>query len=99
VVDSIDEAIHHINHFGSHHSDSIITDNRYRAQRFLNEIDSAAVFLNASSSNRGWQRSRVSPAFAIPSSSCTICSKKDPLRGGSPNGSISPFVSFLAPGS
>ncbi|MBL7197915.1 MAG: glutamate-5-semialdehyde dehydrogenase [Candidatus Omnitrophica bacterium] len=48
VVDSLDEAIQHINHYGSHHSDSIITDDRANAQRFLKEVDSACVFVNAS---------------------------------------------------
>lgn len=48
VVGSFDEAIEHINFYGSHHSDSIITDNKAHAQRFLKEIDSASVFVNAS---------------------------------------------------
>lgn len=48
VVDSLDEAIEHINYYGSHHSDSIVTDNRNNAQRFLKEVDSACVFVNAS---------------------------------------------------
>jgi glutamate-5-semialdehyde dehydrogenase len=48
VVNSIDEAIGHINYYGSHHSDSIVTDDNVHAQRFLKEIDSACVFVNAS---------------------------------------------------
>ncbi|MFH1622698.1 MAG: glutamate-5-semialdehyde dehydrogenase [Candidatus Omnitrophota bacterium] len=48
VVNSLDEAIEHINHYGSHHSDCIVTDNRDNAQNFLKEIDSACVFVNAS---------------------------------------------------
>jgi glutamate-5-semialdehyde dehydrogenase len=48
VVDGIDEAIAHINHYGSHHTDSIITNNHSHAQRFLREVDSASVIVNAS---------------------------------------------------
>lgn len=48
VVDSIDEAIEHINHYGSHHSDAIVTNNYDNAMRFLREVDSAAVYVNAS---------------------------------------------------
>jgi len=48
VVEDIDEAIKHINFYGSHHSDSIITDNRQNAEKFLKEVDSACVYVNAS---------------------------------------------------
>jgi len=48
VVKDLKEAIWHINHFGSHHSDAIVTDDAASAQRFLNEVDSACVYLNAS---------------------------------------------------
>ncbi len=48
VVNSIDEAIGHINRYGSHHSDAIVTENYERAMRFLKEVDSAAVYVNAS---------------------------------------------------
>jgi glutamate-5-semialdehyde dehydrogenase len=48
VVGSLDEAIAHINKYGTHHSDSIITTNFDKASRFLKEIDSAAVYWNAS---------------------------------------------------
>ncbi len=48
VVDSLDQAIEHINRYGSGHSDSIITQDEAHAQRFLTEVDSAAVFHNAS---------------------------------------------------
>jgi glutamate-5-semialdehyde dehydrogenase len=44
----VDSAIAHINHYGSSHSDSIVTRNEARAQQFLNEVDSAAVYWNAS---------------------------------------------------
>ena len=49
VVDSIDEAIEHINTHGSHHTDVIITDNYTKSQRFIREVDSASVMINASS--------------------------------------------------
>jgi glutamate-5-semialdehyde dehydrogenase len=48
VVDSIDEAIDHIEVYGSHHSDVIVTDNVETAEKFLNGIDSSAVFWNSS---------------------------------------------------
>ena len=48
VVDSMDDAIEHINHYGSHHTDSIITENYTLARRFLTEVDSSSVMVNAS---------------------------------------------------
>ncbi len=48
VVSSIDEAINHINNYGSHHSDAIITDNYNLGMQFINEVDSAACYINAS---------------------------------------------------
>lgn len=48
IVDSADEAIDHINRYGSHHSDAIITDNFSNAMKFTDETDSAAVYVNAS---------------------------------------------------
>lgn len=48
VVDSIAEAIDHIQTYGTHHSDAIVTERYSEAERFLNEVDSAAVYVNAS---------------------------------------------------
>ena len=48
VVDGVDEAIAHINHYGSHHTDTIVTENYSKALRFLREVDSASVMVNAS---------------------------------------------------
>lgn len=48
VVDGIEEAINHINHYGSHHSDAIITDDYENALEFLKRVDSACVYVNAS---------------------------------------------------
>lgn len=48
VVAGLDEAIRHINYYGSHHSDAIVSDNHEQAQRFLNNVDSACVYVNAS---------------------------------------------------
>ena len=48
VVDGLDEAIEHINRYGSHHTDSIITENYTRGRRFLTEVDSSSVMINAS---------------------------------------------------
>ena len=48
VVGSVDEAIAHINRYGSRHSEAIITDSYERSQRFLDEVDAAAVYVNAS---------------------------------------------------
>ena len=49
IVDGLDEAIEHINTHGSHHTDVIITENYSKSQRFIREVDSASVMINASS--------------------------------------------------
>lgn len=48
IVDGIDEAISHINKYSSSHTDAIVTNNLDKSMRFLNEVDSAAVMVNAS---------------------------------------------------
>jgi len=48
VVKNGEDAIRHINHFGSHHSDAIVTGKKANGERFLREVDSAAVYVNAS---------------------------------------------------
>ena len=48
VVMDVDEAIAHINAYGSHHSDAIVTRDAERAEKFLRLVDSAAVYHNAS---------------------------------------------------
>ena len=48
VVSGVDEAIAHINHYSSHHTDAILTLNHVNGQRFLREVDSASVMVNAS---------------------------------------------------
>lgn len=48
VVDSLDAAIAHVNEHGSHHSDAIVTEGYVAAERFLEEVDSATVYVNAS---------------------------------------------------
>jgi glutamate-5-semialdehyde dehydrogenase len=48
VVDSLDEAIRHINHYGSHHTDAIITTDLNAARQFTKRVDSSAVMVNAS---------------------------------------------------
>jgi len=48
LVDSLDAAIEHINRYGSHHTDAILTTNHPNAMRFLREVDSASVMVNAS---------------------------------------------------
>ena len=47
-VDSVDEAIAHINRYNTGHSEAIITNDYTNAERFLNEVDAAAVYVNAS---------------------------------------------------
>ena len=49
VVDSIDEALEHIAEYGSGHTEAILTRNDENATRFLDEVDAAAVIVNASS--------------------------------------------------
>jgi glutamate-5-semialdehyde dehydrogenase len=48
VVDGLDAAIAHINHYSSHHTESILTRDHMHAQRFLREVDSSSVMVNAS---------------------------------------------------
>ena len=48
VVDSLDAAITHINHYGSHHTDAIVSENYTTVRRFLQAVDSASVIANAS---------------------------------------------------
>jgi glutamate-5-semialdehyde dehydrogenase len=48
IVAGLDEAIAHINRYGSHHTDAILTDTHSHAQRFLREVDSASVMVNVS---------------------------------------------------
>ena len=46
IVDGLDQAIEHINHYGSHHTDSIVTEHQGQARRFIAEVDSSSVMLN-----------------------------------------------------
>ena len=48
IVSGVEEAIAHINKYGTHHSDCIMTENAEAADKFLDEVDSAAVYVNAS---------------------------------------------------
>jgi glutamate-5-semialdehyde dehydrogenase len=48
VVSSLDEAVAHIEEYGSHHSDAILTEDYTNAMRFLDLVDSACVYVNAS---------------------------------------------------
>ena len=48
VVDSLDDALEHIEKYGSGHSEAIVTEDYHSAMRFLNEVDAACVYVNAS---------------------------------------------------
>jgi glutamate-5-semialdehyde dehydrogenase len=48
IVDGLDQAINHINHFGSGHTDSIVTADKEKAEKFMDLVDSANVFWNCS---------------------------------------------------
>lgn len=48
IVDGLDQAIDHINHYGSNHTDAIVTENYTNGRRFLREVDSSSVMINAS---------------------------------------------------
>ncbi|MEE4309071.1 glutamate-5-semialdehyde dehydrogenase [Pseudomonas alliivorans] len=50
VVTGLDEAIEHINHYGSHHSDAIVSDHQGQTRRFMAEVDSSSVMVNAPTS-------------------------------------------------
>ena len=65
LVADMDEAIAHINRYGSHHTDSIITENYTKSRAFLREVDSSSVMVNASTrfadgSNMVWGLKSVS---------------------------------------
>ena len=48
IVEDIDEAIDYLDEYSTHHSDAIITKSKEKAEKFLNEVDSACVYVNAS---------------------------------------------------
>ena len=48
VVDSLDDAVRHVNDHGSHHTDAILTENARTADQFVRRVDSASVMVNAS---------------------------------------------------
>ena len=48
IVEGLDQAIQHINFYGSQHTDTIVTENYSRSRRFLREVDSSSVIVNAS---------------------------------------------------
>ena len=48
TVDTVEEAIAHINRYNTGHSEAIITENKEHAEKFLKEVDAAAVYVNAS---------------------------------------------------
>ena len=48
IVDTLDQAIDHIEQYGSHHTDAIVTENYSKMRRFLREVDSSSVMINAS---------------------------------------------------
>ncbi|MBR2530164.1 MAG: aldehyde dehydrogenase family protein, partial [Lachnospiraceae bacterium] len=48
IVSDVDEAIAHVNRYNTHHSDAIITNDMQNAEKFLNGVDSACVYVNAS---------------------------------------------------
>ena len=48
IVDSLDDALRHIRRFSTKHTESIVTNDLGNAERFLNEVDAAAVMVNAS---------------------------------------------------
>ena len=63
VVDSFDAALAHIDRYGSHHTDAIVTDSHANAMRFLREVDSASVMVNAST-RFSWSRRATAPPSA-----------------------------------
>ena len=58
IVDSVEEAIDHIYKYSTGHSECIVTENAGTAEKFMNQVDSAAVYLNASTRWRVWFRCR-----------------------------------------
>ncbi len=73
VVDSLEDAMTHIAQYGTGHSECIVTDSARAAEAFLDQVDAAAVYLNASTRflrtvpNSGWARRSASlPKSSIP---------------------------------
>jgi len=58
IVDSLDDALAHIRTYSTHHTEAILTGDMVNAERFLTEVDSASVIVNASTSFYGWRRVR-----------------------------------------
>ena len=84
VVDSVEEAIAHINKYNTKHSEAIITNDYTHAQKFLDEVDAAAVYVNASTRFTDGNEFGFGAEIGIstqkdrcPISGCEVCTKKD----------------------
>ncbi len=65
VVDGLDGALQHLAQYSSHHSDTIVTADAAAAERFLNEVDSATVYWNASTASPTGPSSASGPEIGI----------------------------------
>ena len=70
-MDSLEEAVDHINAYGSHHSDAIINENDSQKEQFLKSVDSACVYANASTRFTDGYEFGLAPKSASAPTSCT----------------------------
>ena len=80
VVEDMDAAIAHIREYGTQHSESILTENQRLATQFINQVDAAAVYVNASTRFTDGGQFGLGAEVAV-STQKTSCSRSNGIRG------------------